>query len=198
MYNTAIITRNAHDFKGDVATYDVEVRDRKSLEGSLFSAKPTINELFTEIRKNTKGFKHYISTKVSAKKWDSSSGTTIYDVIYDCSTSIEVTNQRFYLNKSFERLKQLVGNFFMKGSGWMFDEVQDIWIRISRYDPLAASSFIPLPDELNNSMTGLINIKNQGEDDFFKCCHLRLINPKKTHPERVTRKRDKEILDSLD
>ena len=71
----------------------------KSLEGSLFSAKPTINELFTEIRKNTKGFKYYISTRVSVKKWDSSSGTTIYDVIYGCSTPIEVTNQRFYLNK---------------------------------------------------------------------------------------------------
>ena len=47
-------------------------------------------------------------------------------------------------------------------------------------------------------MTGLINIKNQGEDDCFKCCHLRLINPKKTQRERVTSKTDKEILDSLD
>ena len=36
MYNTAIITRKAHDFKGDAAIYDVEVRDSKSLEGSLF------------------------------------------------------------------------------------------------------------------------------------------------------------------
>ena len=77
MYNTAIITRKAHDFNGDFATYDVEVRDRKSLEGSLFSAKPTINELLTEIRKNTKGFKCYISTRVSVKKWDSSSGPTM-------------------------------------------------------------------------------------------------------------------------
>ena len=36
MYNTAIITRKAHDSKGDAAIYDVEVRDSKSLEGSLF------------------------------------------------------------------------------------------------------------------------------------------------------------------
>ena len=55
MYDTAIIRRRACDFKGDAATYDIEVRDRKSLEGSLFAAKPTINELFTEIRKNMKG-----------------------------------------------------------------------------------------------------------------------------------------------
>ena len=67
MYNTAIITRKAHDFKGDAATYDFEVRDRKSLEGSLFSAKPPINELFTETWKNTKGFKYYMATRVSVK-----------------------------------------------------------------------------------------------------------------------------------
>ena len=76
--------------------------------------------------------------------------------------------------------------------------MRDLWIRISRYDPLAASSFLALPDELDNSMKGLINIENKGVNDCFKCCHLRLIYPKKTHPERVTSKRDKEILDSLD
>ena len=73
-------------------------------------------------------------------------------MIYGCSTPIEVTNQRFYLDKSFERINYVVGISFNKGSGWTFDEVRDIWIRISRYDPLAASSFIPLPEELNNSM----------------------------------------------
>ena len=101
MHDTTIITRKAYDFKGDAATYDVEVRDKKSLEGSLFSTKPTINELFTEIRKNIKGFKYYISTRASVKKWDSSSEITTYDVIYGSSTPIEVTNLRFYLNKSF-------------------------------------------------------------------------------------------------
>ena len=28
MYNTAIVTRKAHDFKGDAATYDVGVRKK--------------------------------------------------------------------------------------------------------------------------------------------------------------------------
>ena len=119
-------------------------------------------------------------------------------MIYGCSTPIKVTNQRLYLNKSYQRLKQIIGNFFNKGLVWTFDDVRDIWIRISRYDPLTASSFIALPDELENSMKGLINIKNRGANDCFKCCHARLINPKKTHPERVSSKRDKEILDSLD
>ena len=78
MYDTVIITRKAYDFKGDAANYDIDVTYRKSLEGSLFSAKPTINELFSELRKNMKGFKYYISTRVSVKKWDSSTENTTY------------------------------------------------------------------------------------------------------------------------
>ena len=80
----------------------------------------------------------------------------------------------------------------------MFDEIRDTWIRISKYDPLAVSSFLPSPEELNNSMKRLVNITNQGKDDCFKCCHVRLINPRKSHPERVTSKRDKEAIASLD
>ena len=78
MYDTVIITRKAYDLKGDAANYDLDVTNRKSLEGSLFSAKPTINELFSELRKNMKGFKYYISTRVSVKKWDSSTENTTY------------------------------------------------------------------------------------------------------------------------
>ena len=191
MYDDAIITKKEYDFKADAATYDVEINDRKSLDGSLFVAK-------NEILKIKKGFKYYISTRVSVKKWNSSTESNVYDVIYGCSNPIEVTNQRFYLNKAYKRIKHVIENFFNKGSGWMFDEIRDIWIRRSKYDPLAASSFIPLPEELNNSMKRVINITNQGKDDCFKCCHVRLINPRKSHPERVTSKRDKETIASLD
>ena len=50
-----------------------------------------------------------------------------------------------------------------KGSGWVIEQVQDIHININNYDPLAGSSYIPLPRQLQNSMHGLINIKNTGE-----------------------------------
>ena len=37
--------------------------------------------------------------------------------------------------------------------------MEDIWINISNYDPLAGSSYIPLSLKLNNLKKGLINIK---------------------------------------
>ena len=39
--------------------------------------------------------------------------------------------------------------------------MEDIWINIVNYDPLAGSSYFPFPPELSNSMKGLINLKNK-------------------------------------
>ena len=40
------------------------------------------------------------------------------------------------------------------GSGWIIDKIEDINIDIANYNPLAGSSYIPLPPELNHPMKG--------------------------------------------
>ena len=82
------------------------------------------------------------------------------------------------------------------GSGWIVDKTEDIHINMANYDPLAGSSYIPLPSELNHPMKGLINIKNK-DIESFKWCHIRFINPANIHPERIN-KQDKQIADTLD
>ena len=52
-----------------------------------------------------------------------------------------------------------------------------------------------MPDELKNSMKGLINIKNR-DNKCFLWCHIRHLNLVKTHPERIT-KNDKELASKL-
>ena len=54
------------------------------------------------------------------------------------------------------------------------------------YEPLAGSSYISLPEKLNNSMKGLINIKNK-DLKCFMWCHVRLINPTNRHPEIINK-----------
>ena len=70
-------------------------------------------------------------------------------------------------------------------------------VNIPPYDPLAAGSYIELPKELNNSMKGLINIQNT-DNKCLMWCHVRLLNARKSHPETVTSKADKDIAASLD
>ena len=170
--------------------------DSKSLADSLFLAKKSIIELFNEILKDKKGFK-YISTRITLKKWNNAVNAYQIDTIYRNSDPKEVTNRWFKINNAYELLKHRVEFFQNEGSGWVIDKIEDIWINISSYDPLAASSYIELPSELNNSMKGLINIQNT-DNECFKHCHVRLLNPWKSHPERVTSEADKEIASSLD
>ena len=55
---------------------------------------------------------------------------------------------------------------------------------------------MPLPPELNNSMKGLINLKNK-DIECFKLCHISFINPQNKHRVRIN-KQDKKIADTLD
>ena len=55
---------------------------------------------------------------------------------------------------------------------------------MANYNPLAGSSYIPLPPELNDSMKGLINLENK-DYECFKWCHVRFINPQNKDPDRI-------------
>ena len=76
----------------------------------------------------------------------------------------------------------------------MIDEIKDIWINISNYDPLVGISYIPRP-ELNNSMKGIINLKNK-DIECFKWCHIRFIN-RQSKDANTIKKQDKEIAKTL-
>ena len=61
---------------------------------------------------------------------------------------------------------------------------------------MQGSSYIELPIELQNSAKGLINIKNK-DDECFRWCHIRHLNPQKKDPQRI-KKDDKQFIEGLD
>ena len=66
------------------------------------------------------------------------------------------------------------------------------YISISKYNPLAASSYIKLPKELDHSRKGLINIQNTHDNECFKWCFVRYLNSSDHIPRRIT-KNDKDF-----
>ena len=88
-----------------------------------------------------------------------------------------------------------IDNWINERSGWIVESIDGEFVNISAYSPLVGSTYIELPDELKNSMKGLINIKNSDSKCFLKC-HIRHLNLLKTHPERITKK-DKELVSKL-
>ena len=105
-------------------------------------------------------------------------------------------NHRFRLENSFQEILHLIDNWINEGSGWIVESIESQYINISTYRPLSGSSYVKLPVELRSSKKGLISITNNDQKCFF-WCHVRHINPVKTHPERITRE-DKKLANDLD
>ena len=72
-----------------------------------------------------------------------------------------------------------------KGSGWIIDSVIDHNISISKYNPLAGSSYKKLPEELVHPRKGLINIQNIDGNECFKWFLVRYFNPTDHNPRRI-------------
>ena len=70
-------------------------------------------------------------------------------------------------------------------------------ISISKYNPLAGSSYIKLPKELDHPRKGLINIQNTDDNEWFKWSLVRYLSPTDHHPARIT-KADKDFAKKLD
>ena len=73
-----------------------------------------------------------------------------------------------------------------KCSDWITDSVIDHTISGSKY-PLARSSYIKLPKELDYPRKGLINIQNIDDIECFKWCLVRYLNPADDHPTRIAK-----------
>ena len=70
-----------------------------------------------------------------------------------------------------------------EGSGWQFENVIKLVLHTTKWDPINAGSYIELPPALKNK-NAIINMKNQDEE-CFKWCVLRALNPKNKNAERV-------------
>ena len=55
---------------------------------------------------------------------------------------------------------------------------------ISKYNPLAGSSYIKLPKELSYSRKDFIIIQNAYHNECFKWCLIKYLRPADYHPER--------------
>ena len=73
-----------------------------------------------------------------------------------------------------------------EGSGWEFEELDNIDILTVRYDPLRASKWIPLPKKIKDKKA-VINIKNN-DDNCFMWCVARAISPTEHNAQRTDKK----------
>ena len=179
------ISRKERAFRGYAETYKVEIINNRNLTNSLSLSKNSIKNLFDALLREKRGFKCNISVKITLKKEINDNEFDPKTVYFNSPVKTAI-NQRYRLNESFEKILNLLDIWINERSGCIIDKIEGLYINISKYEPLAGSSYISLPEKLNNSMKGLINIKNK-DLKCFMWCHVRLINPTNSHLEIINK-----------
>ena len=136
-----------------------------------------------------KGFK-IVTTLVLVFKKIESADKTKYDIFYS-SWKVEIIINESDIDDVFQLIYTTVIKNIQKslgkGSGWIIDSVIDHTISISKYNPLAGSSYIKLPKELDHPRKELINILNNDDNEYFKWCLVRYLNSADHKPRASTK-----------
>ena len=98
------------------------------------------------------------------------------------------------LQLSKEQILNIIAQWISEGSGWTIQSVDSHYLNIVQYEPMKGSSYIKLPTELRHIHNkGLVNRKKE-DNECFRWCHIRHLNPQDDHPERI-KKLDKQYID---
>ena len=194
------ITEKRNALKKKVKSFEVDIIEPKDPAKQLNRARLDVSDSMYG------AMKAQVSLQVTFKKKkieyrDDGQAEEVFeykDAYFD-SKAFTILNE-YQINESLDIAAEEINNriavWLSEGSGWIIQEIRTHFINIVKYLPLRGRSYVPLPEELCNSMLGLINPKNK-DDKCFLWCHNRHKNPLKIHPERITGL-DRESVKKLD
>ena len=182
--------------KGFTRSYDISLKTDRDASVQFQNTRLAISRLFNTILNNTKGFKFVETLKVTfVKRKDFDN---IYKPAYFNSRAQRVINPNDFLPSlqlSQQQILNGIGVWLSEGSGWTVSSINEHYINIVVYEPMRGNSYIPLPVKLQNSAKGLINLQNK-DNECFRWCHIRYLNPQNDHPERI-KKIDRKMVQEL-
>ena len=188
--------------KGHAKSYDIELQDNLNPLNHFTNTKALVESHLENLLKDMKGFKFIETLEVTFEKdtIDSKTGkrVSIYKTTFFNGKAKTITKPNDIepkLSMSRQKILNVIDKWVSEGSGWVIDRIDSHYINVTLYKPLNGSSYIELPTELRNSKKGLINMKDEDEE-CFRCCHIRHLNPQIKYPERI-KKEDKKMINEL-
>ncbi|XP_022795526.1 uncharacterized protein LOC111334103 [Stylophora pistillata] len=95
------------------------------------------------------------------------------------------TDRKELYEECVEKMIKSLEKFERSGSGWTFYQVEGLDLHTVKYTPLKGSSYIKLPKHLADKKA-IINMENE-DDECFKWCVTRALNPVQSNPTRITK-----------
>ena len=188
--------------KGHAKSYEIELQDNLNPLNHFTKTRLLTQSHLKDLLKTMKGFKFIETLEVTFGKdtIDSKTGkhVSIYKTAFFNGKAKTITKPNDIepeLNMFRQEILNAIDQWVSEGSEWVIDRIDSHYINVTLYKPLDGSSYIELPTELRNSKKGLINMKNEDEE-CFRWCHIRHLNPQIKYPERI-KKEDKKMINEL-
>ena len=189
--------------KNYTKSFGIKIINKNEPIIQLNSTIDSVASLLKKQLNGMKGIKYTETLKLTFKKTiihaDKIEPKMVFKIAYFNSKVKTIINES-EVNESIQTSNQEILNgisvWLSEGSGWTVESVNDQYINIVRYKPLKGSSYIKLSPELRNPAKGLINLQSN-DNECFRWCHIRHLNPHKIHSERI-KKCDKEHIKKLD
>ena len=188
--------------KGLAKSYGIELQDNLNPLNHFTKTEALVESHLEGLLKDMKGFKFIETLEVTFEKEtiDSKTGklVSIYKTAFfngKAKTITKANDVEHELSMSRQEIHNVIDKWVSEGSRWVIDRIDSHYINVTTYQPLHGSSYLELPTKLRNSKKGLINIKNK-DDECFRWCHIRHLNPQEKDPQRV-KKEDKRLIGEL-
>ena len=153
----------------------------------LEEVRPQIRaELEKEI-KALNGIKFQLALKVQLRK-DNPYGSEEYtDTVLRHKQEAILQNSEIEgaLNKTFPTIQETLEKWTQRGSGWVVDRVEVLWLDIARYQPLRGGSYIPLPAAVRLKKAA-VNVKNK-DDHCLRWALRSTLFPASDHVDRPSK-----------
>ena len=183
--------------KGYTVSFEVGIVNDSDPLVQLQTTRQSIENNLKNVLEDMKGFKFNETLKITFEKQKGDGW--IEKTAYFGKNPQTITNDSEIaesLQKTQNYIINKVQQWISEGSAWIVKSVDGHFINVLKYKPLRGSSYILLPKDLQNSAKGVINIKNE-DDECFRWCHIRYLNPQKKDPQRV-KTSDRAYVENLD
>ena len=98
-----------------------------------------------------------------------------------------------YIDKQIQYFIIRISQFEARDSGWIYQNISKVDMRLRKWSPSTGSSYLPLPQQIQ-STRAYVNVRNT-DNLCFKYAILSALHPASQHTERVSKY--KEYLDTL-
>ena len=191
------IEQVANALKGYTKSFEIGIKNNKDPLAQLQNTRKAVEYHIVKMLTSMKGLKFVETIKITLKKI-SNDGTLEKAMFFNSKPQTIINNTEIpeALQLTKQQILNMIAQWISEGSGWTIQSVDNHYLNIVQYQPMKGSSYIKLPQELRNGKKGLINMKNE-DNECFRWCHIRHLNPQDVHPERI-KKSDKEFINKLD